>query len=719
MINPVILFVPVSSDKGVGEYTRSLIIANAVQQKLPEAQIHFILNKNMKLADGCQYQTHFSKFSATKDTPLVNETIAKIRPNIVIFDCAGRSQQFATAKRYGAKVVFISQHRKKRARGLTLRRLLFCDLQWVVQPNYAIQPLNRFEQLKLKILRKKPPKNIGPIVPKINSDSNILEEYSLKEEQYALFSAGSGGHVINGELAADIFYRAALKLAEKVDCKIVMVFGANYPKSLPVDSSIVCISHIPTEDFLALLKKARHRVLSAGSTLLQVIELKLVSLAIAISKDQPSRLKQCSKLGLVLKSKCDETAIVEGSLKLFEESTNRDIKNNLKAVEPTLGIAEVLSDIGRLLGLDIENGLKKMSSVSQKNNSYNKIPKKYLFFISQDYSFPVLRPIQNQIIERGDQVKWFLFGDELHENNLKNNEIRLGSVSDIIQYNPDAVFVPGNVVPSFIPGLKIQVFHGLPSTKAKKNGQLYHYIIRGMFDLYCTQGPESTEKFNQLKSRYKHFQVAETGWSKLDPLFEDVNIGRCKKKPTIFFASTFSPRFSKAKELYPLLIDMMKKYDFQWYVTLHPKMDREIHKLYSSIDLHNVKFVESTELIECFKNSDLMLCDTSSIIYEFLTQLKPVVTFQTEKVEECLINITEINKLEDAILHVINDLSLNSKNIAKSVDRFHPYTDGQSSNRILDNVELMLSGKNLPLKKKPMNIIRNFKMRRELGYWRF
>ena len=164
---------------------------------------------------------------------------------------------------------------------------------------------------------------------------------------------------------------------------------------------------------------------------------------------------------------------------------------------------------------------------------------------------------------------------------------------------------------------------------------------------------------------------------------------------------------------------MMKKYDFQWYVTLHPKMDREIHKLYNSIDLHNVKFVESTELIECFKNSDLMLCDTSSIIYEFLTQLKPVVTFQTEKVEECLINITEINKLEDAILHVINDLSLNSKHIAKSVDRFHPYTDGQSSNRILDNVELMLSGKNLPLKKKPMNIIRNFKMRRELGYWRF
>ena len=345
--------------------------------------------------------------------------------------------------------------------------------------------------------------------------------------------------------------------------------------------------------------------------------------------------------------------------------------------------------------------------------------KRYLFFISQDYSFPVLRPLQQEILARGDEVKWFLYGDEITMDFLHADEERLLEIEDVIDYNPDAVFVPGNVVPSFIPGLKVEVFHGLPSTKAKKNGQLYHYIIREMFDLYCTQGPSSTGKFKELAQKYGSFHVEETGWCKLDPLFPVKSKENSLEKKSIFFASTFSPRFSKAKVLYPLIINMMKKYDFNWYITLHPKMESAIVEMYKSVNLPNVKFVESTELIESFKKSDLMLCDTSSIIYEFLTQLKPVITFQTEKNETDLINVEDIDKLEETIVSVLDNLDTNQENIKESVSQFHPYIDGKSSERVLDAVEKMLDGKNLPRKKKPLNLIRNFKLRKELGYWKF
>ncbi len=345
--------------------------------------------------------------------------------------------------------------------------------------------------------------------------------------------------------------------------------------------------------------------------------------------------------------------------------------------------------------------------------------KKYLFFISQDYSFPVLRPLQQEIIKRGDEVKWFLYGDEISFDFLHADEERLFEIQDVVDFKPDAVFVPGNVVPSFIPGLKVEVFHGLPSTKAKKNGQLYHYIIREMFDLYCTQGPSSTAKFKELSQKYGSFEVQETGWCKLDPLFPVKSKKNTAKKKSIFFASTFSPRFSKAKVLYPLILEMMKKYDFNWYITLHPKMDSTIVEMYKSINLPNVNYVESTELIESFKKSDLMLCDTSSIIYEFLTQLKPVITFQTERIEADLINVEDMDKLEETILSVLDNLDTNQKNIKESVSLFHPYTDGKSSERVLDAVEKMLNGENIPPKKKPLNIIRNFKLRKELGYWKF
>ena len=148
-------------------------------------------------------------------------------------------------------------------------------------------------------------------------------------------------------------------------------------------------------------------------------------------------------------------------------------------------------------------------------------------------------------------------------------------------------------------------------------------------------------------------------------------------------------------------------------------MDKEILALYQAIDLPNVKFVETTDLIENFKKYDLMLCDTSSIIYKFLTQLKPVVTFQTEKNESHLINVENIDELEDTILRTIKQSDINLENIKNSVAAFHPYTDGQSSLRILTAVDEMISGKNLPVKKKPLNILRNYKLRKQLDYWKW
>ncbi len=345
--------------------------------------------------------------------------------------------------------------------------------------------------------------------------------------------------------------------------------------------------------------------------------------------------------------------------------------------------------------------------------------KRYLFFISQNYSFPILRPIQQKILMRGDEVKWFMYGDEINTEYLNKNEKRLFDIKDVVEYAPHAVFVPGNVVPSFISGVKVQVFHGLPGAKVKKNGQIYHFIIRGMFDLYCTQGPSSTEKFQELAKQYGFFKVEETGWCKLDPLFPLEKKDESSKQKSIFFASTFGHKYSKAKVLYPILFGMMKKYDFNWYVTLHPKMDLSIVELYKSIDLPNVKFVKSTELIENFKKSDLMLCDSSSIIYEFLTQLKPVITFQTQTDGPELINVEDIDKLEETILSVLDNLEINRENIEKSVKQFHPYIDGKSSDRVLDAVEKMLEGENMPKKKKPLNLIRNFKLRKELGYWKW
>jgi CDP-glycerol glycerophosphotransferase (TagB/SpsB family) len=346
--------------------------------------------------------------------------------------------------------------------------------------------------------------------------------------------------------------------------------------------------------------------------------------------------------------------------------------------------------------------------------------RKYLFFISQDYSYPILRPLEDEIKKRGDEVRWFLYGNEIDYDKLRDDEKRVFSVDEIKSYNPDAVFVPGNVVPSFIPGYKIKLFHGLPSKKSK-NGVIFHFTIRGMFDLYCTESPYSTQRFVELEKKHKNFCVKETGWCKLDPLFENITNKDEKSKKQIFFASTFSPRFTKAAFLYPIIKELVEKGDYNWHITLHPKMNQKTKQLYMNLckKSKNAIYIDPVDIISSLKSSNLMICDTSSIMYEFLVQLKPVIAFQTHVKEPYLYLVDDKDKIEDSIYEIFQYGAKKIDKYKNEIEAIYPYTNPNSSKRVLDATENMIYGKLCTRKTKPLNLIRNFKLRKELNYWKF
>lgn len=348
-------------------------------------------------------------------------------------------------------------------------------------------------------------------------------------------------------------------------------------------------------------------------------------------------------------------------------------------------------------------------------------PQRYLMYISQNYSYAILRPIQDKIMKRGGEVAWFLEGSEVSHQHIKNSEVKLADIEQVVAWKPDVVLVPGNVVPSFIPGVKVGVFHGFDVGKLNRRGNEDHYNIRHCFDLYCTQGPSTTKKFKKLAKLDNTFSVAETGWSTLDPLFLDTKdnlfIDKNDQRKTVLLCSTFSRNLSCAAIVFETVKRLSETGEWRWLVQFHPKMDKSVVELYKSIQGEHLQFVETDNVLPLLQAADVMLCDTSSVLIMHILQRKPVVAFNNKTNNDCLIHINKVEDIYSAIQCALTEPVDLMERIDEYCNAIHPYRDGESSNRVLEAVERFKRNKFNGLKAKPWNIIRQLKLRKKLNYW--
>ena len=298
---------------------------------------------------------------------------------------------------------------------------------------------------------------------------------------------------------------------------------------------------------------------------------------------------------------------------------------------------------------------------------------------------------------------------------IRQNERLIETVQAVKTYRPDAVFVAGNMVPDFFPGVKVQVFHGFNARKRHENKG--HYRLRGFFDLYCTQGPDTTQTFKKLAQKHNYFRVVETGWPKMDPLFEN-NVENIKNdRPVILFASTFTPRLSAAIPLLETIKRIAANGRWQWLVNLHPKMDPGVVAKYRSLTGDYLTLIKTDDIIPLLRRADIMVSDTSSIIDEFCLLYKPVVTFRHRIPRPHLINIDEPESLENAIDRALSQPKELMLSIRRYADQIHPYRDGRSRYRVLKATDQLIQDGAACLAPKPFNLVRRLKIRKALGYY--
>ncbi len=341
---------------------------------------------------------------------------------------------------------------------------------------------------------------------------------------------------------------------------------------------------------------------------------------------------------------------------------------------------------------------------------------KYLFFVTKPYSFSILKPIQDSIIESNSgTVKWFSASSAV---NFSSPGDQLKSNGAVLDYNPDVVLVPGNIVPHFWPGLKVQIFHGLDE---EVKG---FYNITGFFDLYCTTGPVMTENYLKIAKQKKHFLVKETGWPKLDPVYNNKWTFNDQKShlidqydlnpelPVLLYAPTFPSKYTSAPDLHDS-IKNLNNGKFNWIIKFHPLMDKLIQGQYKQLENKNLRVVDELNILPIMAGSDLLITDTSSVAYEFLSFDRPLITYKAIARKDKGINIQDPTDLSSAIERSLMNPDEFSINRASCLRGIHPYLDGLSSSRLLKVIEIILTeGLHNELKQKPLNFLRKYQIRK-------
>jgi CDP-glycerol glycerophosphotransferase (TagB/SpsB family) len=336
--------------------------------------------------------------------------------------------------------------------------------------------------------------------------------------------------------------------------------------------------------------------------------------------------------------------------------------------------------------------------------------KKYLLYGSERYALAILRPLQQAIRARGDEVAWFFDGPGVAD--LVEGE-HLLDVRGVRAWRPDAALTPGNHLPHFFPGVKVEVFHGFDAGKPR------HIHIRGYFDLYCTTGPRDTAQFRALADRLGHFSVAETGWPKLDPFMRAIAgpLPPVRTPPVILYHSTFSPSWSAAETLHAEVQRLSRDGRWKWIVSFHPKMRAETVSRFKELQNEHLRFAEDDNILDLFPQVDMMCSDTSSALSEFLLTGKPVVTFRNRRPGPQLIDIDRVDQFEPAIERALSRPPELMRAIAEFGQAIHPHRDGHSSERVLDAIDAFIAAGGRNRRPKPANLWRKFRLRRRIGYW--
>jgi predicted glycosyltransferase len=330
---PRILFVPVSGTYGMGEYARSVAIAHAASRRWQGAAIQFVLSRAAPYAADAPFRTTLLTSSPTFHSAAVIELLEQWRPDVVIFDNAGRTAQLRAARRLGARVVYISARRRQRRKAFRWHWMRLIDEHWIAYPEFIAGSLGFFEKFKLKLVGRPSVRYLDVILSRADPAQRgaILSRTNCGAGTFVLVVPGGGTGHPGAHDAVGQFMAAARALAARgVPTVYVGPMGADGEAGTDAVTIAALrepnwhpLGPLPQTDLAELMRSARLIVTNGGSTLLQSIACGNACIAVPIAKDQVERTRRCVAAGVAAAAALDAASIVRAADGLLQNEPQR------------------------------------------------------------------------------------------------------------------------------------------------------------------------------------------------------------------------------------------------------------------------------------------------------------------------------------------------------------------------------------------------------------
>jgi len=329
---------------------------------------------------------------------------------------------------------------------------------------------------------------------------------------------------------------------------------------------------------------------------------------------------------------------------------------------------------------------------------------KAILFCKKKDSFDVLKPLADELVKRRYDYIWYidpkLFSEFPYKKMLHTNDLQY-----LTEFKSDVIFTPETIVPYWLRGVKTHIFNSLIFDEEKFNKMLDY------FDLYLTPGPKFTNFFEKMaENQKKKLSVIETGWPKLDTLFniadddiisweKDKLLSEHNVKYIVLYAPSSNEDLSSAKKIKDAIAKLASRNDMLFLVHFSEGMDSEVVKEYKEIGNKNIKVLEESNIAKNMHIADLLISDTTSYIYEFTLLDKPVLSVDTKLKDITWSNVSPTGVYLNVIRTLENRVPTRNKR-DQTFKNYHPYNDGKSSLRVIEALEGYLKKHKIPLERK-------------------